>query len=76
MVSDKNLNARKPNATGWIVGIVGGHGGDVYWVAHTSKKPETGDTIPGNLTGAYCFTEFELVPPPPKTLYDFLNEDV
>ena len=33
-VSQPHLEARRSGAIGAICGIVGGHGGDVYWVAH------------------------------------------
>jgi hypothetical protein len=41
---------RKPGAPGTIAGVVGGFGGDVYWVRHDDDGS----------VGAYCFTEFEL----------------
>jgi hypothetical protein len=34
------------------MGVVGGHGGDVYWVWHFDSEN----------TAAYCFAEFELAP--------------
>ncbi len=49
MVPPSYLGARKPNEKGAISGVVGGHGGDVYYVKHDS-----GDV------GVYAFTEFEL----------------
>lgn len=49
-IVEKHLNARAPNKEGVIVGIVGGHGGDVYWVRHP-------DTVH---VAAYGFWEFEL----------------
>jgi len=52
MIVDKHLAARAPNSVGTIVGVVGGHGGDVYWVEHSI----------GGDAAAYCFTEFELEP--------------
>ena len=51
-VSQKHIDARKSEAIGVITGIVGGHGGDVYWVAHI------GDTC----MAAYGWWEFELAP--------------
>lgn len=51
MVAPCHLNARHASTNGRIAGIVGGHGGDVYWVDH----PE--EIVPA----VYCFTEFELV---------------
>lgn len=48
----KHLEARKDDSYGFIRGIVGGHGGDVYWVAH----PNT------NTVAAYGWDEFELAP--------------
>ena len=50
MIAQRYLDARKPNQTGTIAGVVGGHGGDVYWV-----KPDDGGEV-----AAYCFSEFEL----------------
>jgi len=62
MVASQHLTARKPDTLGTINGIAGGHGGEVYFVAHEG-------TI-----GAYCWDEFELaeqvdtreVPAPPR----------
>ncbi len=51
LISDVHLNARKADTPGAIGGIVGGHGGDVYWVAHLDSP-----------MAAYCFSEFELQP--------------
>ncbi len=48
LVVMKHIEARKPDAPGVIDGIVGGHGGDVYWVRH------------GQDVAAYSFSEFEL----------------
>lgn len=50
MVHHAHLAARSANATGEIAGVVGGHGGDVYWVRHGSDE----------CLAAYCFNEFEL----------------
>jgi len=50
MVHPAHLSARRPGAEGAIAGVVGGHGGDVYYVEHA----------PGEPWAAYCFTEFEL----------------
>lgn len=50
LVAQKFLDARRPSALGLIWGIVGGHGGDVYWVKHDDG---TG--------AAYMFDEFERV---------------
>ncbi len=52
MITQKHIDARKPDTIGVITGIVGGHGGDVYWVAHL------GDSC----TAAYGWEEFELEP--------------
>jgi hypothetical protein len=49
MVHHAHLAARTANATGEIAGVVGGHGGDVYWVRHGSDE----------CLAAYCFNEFE-----------------
>lgn len=48
LVAAKHIEARKPDARGVINGVVGGHGGDVYWVRH------------GQDVAAYSFSEFEL----------------
>ena len=53
LIGDKHMAMRKPGAIGAICGIVAGHGGDVYWVAHV------GDTA----KAAYGWMEFELAPP-------------
>lgn len=45
---------RRPNAEGTIAGVVGGCGGDVYWVRHGGC---------GDVVAPYCFDEFELVAP-------------
>ena len=50
LIKPKHLEVRKPNQKGTIAGVVGGHGGDVYWVQHDGNEE----------VGAYCFTEFEL----------------
>ncbi len=49
LIKQTYLDQREPNSTGYIAGIVGGHGGDVYWVQHDNGKQ-----------AAYCFDEFEL----------------
>ena len=51
LVALKHHVNRKPNTPGTIIGPVGGHGGDVYWV-----KNEYGSVA------VYSFPEFELVP--------------
>lgn len=43
---------RVPGEEGIIVGVVPGHGGDVYWVHHEGA----------NNDAPYCFTEFEVIP--------------
>jgi len=52
LIAQKHLDVRKPDVIGVIMGIVGGHGGDVYWVAHI------GDTC----RAAYGWMDFELEP--------------
>src|SRR5271166_3569941 len=52
LITQKHLDTRKPDTVGAITGIVAGHGGDVYWVAHL------GDPC----TAAYGWEEFELAP--------------
>lgn len=49
LISAKNLDVRRCNATGMVRGPVPGHGGDVYWVEHYD-----------GIVAVYCFTEFEL----------------
>ena len=49
-IVQKNLNARKPNKKGKILGYVPGHGGDVWWVTHKDGT-----------VGAYGFDEFQPV---------------
>lgn len=44
-------NMRKPNQAGIIAGVVGGYGGDVYWVRHEVGEDEV---------APYVYTEFEL----------------
>jgi hypothetical protein len=51
MVSPVYLAARKVSASGTVMGVVPGHGGDVYWVNHgNGENPDV---------AVYCFTEFE-----------------
>ncbi len=45
----QHCDARRPEALGRIQGVVGGYGGDVYWVKH-----DDGSIAP------YSFTEFDL----------------
>lgn len=49
-IKAKHLEVRKPHQKGVICGVVGGHGGDVYWVQHEGSEE----------VGAYGFKEFEL----------------
>lgn len=49
MVHPTNIANRTPGAKGKIAGVVGGHGGDVYWVDHGDDK-----------SAAYGWWEFEL----------------
>lgn len=49
-VTSRCMEQRQSNALGVIMGVVPGHGGDVYWVSHNSEL----------LPGAYSFSEFEL----------------
>ena len=57
IVKQEYIDARTPSAKGIIRGIVGGHGGDVYWVQHG----EDGEGKP--VIAAYGWWEFELVLP-------------
>ena len=52
LISEHHLSQRKPNAIGAICGIVGGHGGDVYFVAHLGATS----------MAAYGWWEFDLAP--------------
>lgn len=49
MSAGPRYSPRRASAPGVIAGVVGGHGGDVYWVRHDDGE-----------TAAYCFDEFEL----------------
>ena len=49
-VTPEHLALRKPDLCGVVVGVVAGHGGDVYWVIHEGDAK----------AAAYLFTEFEL----------------
>ncbi len=51
LIGRQYLALRKLNQPGIIAGIVGGHGGDVYWVRHDVEEDEV---------SAYGFWEFEL----------------
>jgi hypothetical protein len=51
LVNPLRLNARKPNAEGLVCGVVGGHGGDVYWIGHEGS----------DILAPYCWSEFEVV---------------
>lgn len=58
-----SLKARRSDAPGKIAGVVGGYGGDVYWVHH-----ENGIDV-----AVYSFAEFELDTPPTTTAYDLIG---
>lgn len=66
LIKQMYLDARKPGVEGTIRNWVAGHGGDVYWVEHDAK--------PGEIA-AYCWSEFDLIPPPPKTAWEHVQED-
>ena len=51
LVGRSHLDLRKPNQSGIIAGVVGGCGGDVYWVRHGTEEDEV---------APYGFWEFEL----------------
>lgn len=51
-VSSQYIAARKSGAKATIFGVVGGHGGDVYWARHEDGSE-----------AVYCFTEFEFDTP-------------
>ena len=50
---------REPNKIGTVMGLVAGHGGDVWWVKHEDGT-----------VSAYMFTEFETIE---KTKEDLLK---
>jgi hypothetical protein len=62
LVKQHHLDNRRPNTPGVIGGWVPGHGGDVYWVSH--------EDVPGKPIAVYCWTEFELVPAPPRLRFE------
>lgn len=47
LIKQDSLNNRKPNEPGTVLGYVGGHGGDVWWIQHAHG------------IAPYCFDEFE-----------------
>jgi hypothetical protein len=51
-VTPRHLEFRRADTVGVITGVVAGHGGDVYWVAH----------LDATATAAYGWDEFELDP--------------
>lgn len=50
-VASVHLDQRCADTPGTITGVVGGCGGDVYWVMHEGCGP----------SAPYCFDEFEVV---------------
>jgi|GEM_PF-4188551 len=52
LIAQRHLDAQQPSAFGVILGLVGGHGGDVYRVAH----------VGGTCSAAYGWMDFELAP--------------
>ncbi len=54
MVVENNMNARRPDATGILIGYIPGHGGDCWWLKHGDET-----------VAAYCFDEFEMLSPQP-----------
>lgn len=50
-VALKHRIVRATGITGIVDGVVGGHGGDVWWVKHDDSDD----------VGAYCFTELEAI---------------
>jgi hypothetical protein len=50
LIAAHNLDARKPNTEGTVVGYVPGHGGDVWWVQHND-----------GVMAAYAFNEIQEV---------------
>lgn len=51
MVPGRHIAQRRPACRGTINGVVGGHGGDVYWVLHEHSTA----------VAPYCWSEFEVV---------------
>jgi hypothetical protein len=58
------IDNRRKDALGIIGGVVGGHGGDVYWVEHDDGK-----------MAVYGWMEFDLEDPPARSIYDRLLEE-
>jgi hypothetical protein len=54
MVAQKHLDCRTPGITGTVEGLVGGHGGNIWWVKHDDGA-----------VAAYCYTELEPITPEP-----------
>ena len=54
-----HIDQREADAEGTIAGVVGGCGGDVYWVTHEGSGP----------SAVYCYDEFELVEAAPASVY-------
>lgn len=75
LIKGEYLDERRSGKLGVIVGVVGGHGGDVYWVRHCGL-----DTRDRGPISAYGFWEFELSPDSDSTsdgfFWDHLNRDV
>lgn len=53
IVPAQYLTTRRVSAEGIIRGVVGGHGGDLYYVEHDTHDLHY---------AVYCFTEFEVIP--------------
>lgn len=66
MIHPVHLGVRQAGITGTLKGVVGGHGGDVWFVTHDGSRD----------VGAYCYTEMREVgeEPPTRTRLDLIAE--
>ena len=72
MIAVDFMNRRKPATKGIICGIVGGHGGDVYFVGHGEAKE---GHFQREQVAVYGWMEFELVGEQPPTVWEHLDEE-
>ena len=71
-VQETHIALRAPNLEGTICGVVGGCGGDIYFVGHGEPKD---DKFQPEQVAVYGWTEFDLLPDPPPTLWEHLDAD-
>ena len=64
LIKAEVLERRTPGVSGQINGVVGGHGGDVYWVRHDGEEDKG---------SAYGWWEFELEPVPTPTRWQIIG---